>query len=182
MTSEEEYVERLEKIIDKQDNLLSQFDARFNQQDSLNEYLFKQNIHLEENIQKHEELTEDLNKTVAQQKNDLEKLKKELEEQVKIQQDLHKEYGDVIKKLTDDLEKEQAKNENLTKKQSQLEAEIKKLDGEKPAKTKKTDTPAGNTYYDTLDKKTANNTKICPKCKTEINETDLFCGSCGEKL
>ena len=52
MTSEEDYVERLEKIIDKQDDLLSQLDARFNQQDALNEYLFKQNRQLEEDIQK----------------------------------------------------------------------------------------------------------------------------------
>lgn len=34
MTSEENYVERLEKIIDMQDNLLSQLDARFGQQDA----------------------------------------------------------------------------------------------------------------------------------------------------
>ena len=51
MTSEENYVERLEKIIDMQDNLLSQLDARFGQQDALNEYLFKQNKHLEEELQ-----------------------------------------------------------------------------------------------------------------------------------
>ena len=78
MTTEEDYVERLEKIIDKQDNLLSQLDARFNQQDALNEYLFKQNHYLEEDIQKHRNLTRDMNKTVNQQKNVVAKLKKEL--------------------------------------------------------------------------------------------------------
>ena len=43
MTTDKEYVERLEKIIDRQDALLSQLDAKFNQQDSLNEAIIKQN-------------------------------------------------------------------------------------------------------------------------------------------
>ena len=184
MTSEEDYVERLEKIIDKQDDLLSQLDARFNQQDALNEYLFKQNRQLEEDIQKHRDLTRDMNKTVTQQKNVVEKLKKELEEQLKIQQDLHKDYGEVIKQLTDDLEEEQEKNEKLTKKQSELEAEIKNLKRTQAAQTQK---PAGNTYYGTVSQKTAGNKKDdekrkCPKCGNQANKGDLFCQSCGTKL
>ena len=89
MTTEKDYVERLEKIIDKQDALLSQLDAKFNQQDSLNEAIIKQNNFLKEDIQKHKNLTRDMNKTVTQQKNVVAKLKKELEDQLKIQQDLH---------------------------------------------------------------------------------------------
>ena len=127
MTTEKEYVERLEKIIDKQDALLSQLDSKFNQQDSLNASLAKQNKYLKEDIQKHKSLTRDMNKTVTQQKNVVAKLKKELEEQLKIQQDLHKDYGEVIKNLTDDLEAEQKKNEELIKKQTGLESQIKKL-------------------------------------------------------
>ena len=102
MTDEKDYVERLEKIIDKQDALLSQLDSKFNQQDSLNASLAKQNKYLKEDIQKHKNLTRDMNKIVAQHKNVVAKLKKELEQQLKIQQDLHKDYGEVIKNLTDD--------------------------------------------------------------------------------
>ena len=103
MTTDKEYVERLEKIIDRQDALLSQLDAKFNQQDSLNEAIIKQNNFLKEDIQKHKNLTRDMNKTVTQQKNVVAKLKKELEDQLKIQQDLHKEYGEVIKSNRADL-------------------------------------------------------------------------------
>lgn len=183
MKSEEDYVERLEKIIDRQDSLLTQLDAKFNQQDTLNEYLVKKNSYLEEDIQKHRDLTRDMNKTVTQQKNVVEKLKKELEEQLKLQQELHKDYGDVIKQLTDDLEAEQEKNEKLSKKQSELKAEIEKLKKAQTAQAKiTTDQSVKNTYYGTLNQKTIKDKKTCPECGTEVNEEDLFCQSCGTKL
>ena len=50
--NEEDYVKRLEKIIDKQDNLISHLDAKFDQQDSLNKELSKQNSILREDIKK----------------------------------------------------------------------------------------------------------------------------------
>lgn len=109
MKTEEEYVERLEKIIDKQDALLSQLDSKFKQQDLLSESIIKQNNFLKEENQKHKNLTRDMNKTVTQQKNVVAKLKKELEDQLKIQQDLHKDYGEIIKQLTDDLKKNKKK-------------------------------------------------------------------------
>ena len=188
MTTEEDYVERLEKIIDKQDNLLSQLDAKFNQQDTLNEYLVKQNKYLEEDIQKHKNLTRDMNKTVTQQKKVVEKLKEELEEQLKIQQELHKDYGEVIKQLTDDLEEEQEKNKKLTKRQSELKTEIQKLKREKAAQKEKPKTqPVQNTYYGTLSQKPPSNKKSnikrkCPKCNTEASKGDIFCQTCGTKL
>ena len=188
MTTEKDYVERLEKIIDKQDNLLSQLDSRFDQQDALNEYLFKKNNYLEEDIQKHRDLTRDMNKTVTQQKNVVDKLKKELEDQLKIQQDLHKEYGEVIKQLTDDLEEEQAKNEELTKKQAELEAEIENLKKVNSSKsTSGSDGSVTTTFYDNLNKKAENKSsksdaKTCPKCGADVKDEYLFCESCGAKL
>ena len=189
MTTQEDYVERLEKIIDKQDDLLSQFDAKFKQQDTINEALSKHNNFLKEDIQKHKTLTKDMNKTIIQQKNVVAKLKKELEDQLKIQQDLHKEYGEVIKQLTDDLDEEQQKNDNLIKKQEELESEIKKLNETISSQTNNT---TGNNYYDSLNQKSddsnpsttsQNQNKIyCPKCGSEVKEGFLFCDSCGTKL
>ena len=176
MTTENDYVERLEKIIDKQDDLLSQLDAKFKQQDSLNEILTKQNNFLKEDIQKHRDLTRDMNKTVTQHKNVVAKLKKELEDQLEIQQNLHKDYGEIIKQLTDDLEEEQHKNDGLIekqdeliKKQEELESEIKKLEKAVPSQT-------------TDSSQTQTNNRICPNCGTEIKEGYLFCDSCGTKL
>jgi len=194
MTTEKEYVERLEKIIDKQDALLSQLDSKFNQQDSLNASLAKQNKYLKEDIQKHKSLTRDMNKTVTQQKNVVAKLKKELEEQLKIQQNLHKDYGEVIKNLTDDLEAEQKKNEELIKKQTNLESQIKKLQDDL---SKSKQTPAVSNvsgYYgavnpssSTSQDSSANETskkglKTCPNCGSQIQEGYVFCDSCGTKL
>ena len=195
MTTKEDYVERLEKIIDKQDDLLSQLDARFKQQDSLIEILSKENNFLKEDIQKHKNLTRDMHKTVNQQKNVLSKLKKELEDQLKIQQDLHREYGEVIKQLTDDLEEEQNKNEDLIKEQGKLESKIKLLESE--IKKLEKDIKAQNdikdsqptSYYGSFNQKdkddapeTQSNKKSCPNCGTEIQEGYLFCESCGTKL
>lgn len=188
MTTEKDYVERLEKIIDKQDNLLSQLDARFNQQNALNEYLFKQNNYLEEDIRKHKDLTRDLNKTVEQQENNVAKLKKELEDQLKIQQDLHKEYDKAIKQLTADLEDEQNKNKELNRKQADLKAEIEKLKKAKATQTAKSESKtAGATYYGTLntkatEEKKSYNKKTCPKCGAIAEKGHLFCESCGTKL
>lgn len=189
MTTDDNYVERLEKIIDKQDALLSQLDSKFKQQDSLNNSLAKQNNFLKEDIQKHKNLTRDMNKTVAQQKNVVAKLKKELEDQLKIQQDLHKDYGEIIKQLTDDLEEEQNKNEELIIKQDALEFQIKilneELDKAKPASS------VTSNYYDSLNKSSQStlNSKVqnsegkkCPNCGNEVQEGYLFCDSCGTKL
>lgn len=183
MTTENEYVERLEKIIDKQDALLSQLDAKFKQQDSLNESIMKQNNLLKEDIQKHKNLTRDMNKTVTQQKNVVNKLKKELEDQLKIQQDLHKDYGEIIKQLTDDLEEEQDKNEKLIKKQKGLESEVKRLNDDL-TKVKNTVSNTGSSYYDALNNnssKTQTNKK-CPNCGTEVEEGYSFCDFCGTAL
>lgn len=194
MTTEKDYVERLEKIIDKQDELLSQLDSKFNQQDSLNESLAKQNRYLKEEIQKHKNLTRDMNKTVAQHKNVVANLKKELEGQLKIQQDLHRDYGEVIKNLTDDLEEQQNKNEELTKKQSEMENEISKLKDDLAKAKEASNVSTNNTYYDsfnktpTMDSKLDNTdspedeTKKCPNCGAEVQEGYLFCESCGTKL
>ena len=194
MTTEKDYVERLEKIIDKQDALLSQLDSKFNQQDSLNASLAKQNNYLKEDIQKHKNLTRDMNKTIVQHKNVVTNLKKELEQQLKIQQDLHKDYGEVIKNLTDDLEEEQVKNEEMTKKQTQLEGEIKKLRDELTKAKKTSSVSTGNSYYDNYNKAPTIDYKVdksqtpkkenkkCPKCGAEVQEGYLFCESCGKKL
>ena len=194
MTTEKDYVERLEKIIDKQDALLSQLDSKFNQQDSLNASLAKQNNYLKEDIQKHKNLTRDMNKTIVQHKNVVTNLKKELEQQLKIQQDLHKDYGEVIKNLTDDLEEEQVKNEEMAKKQTQLEGEIKKLRDELTKAKKTSSVSTGNSYYDNFNKsstvdsslsnsKTPNkNIRNCPSCGAEVQDGYLFCESCGKKL
>lgn len=184
MKTDEEYVERLEKIIDKQDALLSQLDAKFKQQDLLNESTIKQNNLLKEENQKHKNLTRDMHKTVTQQKNVVDKLKKELEDQLKIQQDLHKDYGEVIKKLTDELEEEQDKNENLTKKQKELESENKKLKNDLNT-VRNTVSNSGPNYYEALNNSSDSNKiqiKKCPNCGVEVREGYSFCDSCGTKL
>ena len=197
MKTDEEYVERLEKIIEKQDGLLSQLDAKFKQQDSLNESIIKQNNFLKGDIQKHKDLTRDMNKTVVQQKNVVEKLKKELEDQLKLQQELHKDYGEIIKQLTDDLEEEQNKNDELMKKQNELmetqnvlKNKIKELEDEL-TKTKYDSKNVESNYYanliasnsDSTSPDTQNsNKKKCPNCGSEIEEGFLFCEACGTKL
>ena len=188
MKTDEEYVGRLEKIIDKQDALLSQLDAKFKQQDSLSESIIKQNNFLKEDNQKHKNLTRDMNKTVTQQRNVVAKLKKELEDQLKIQQDLHKDYGEIIKQLTDELEEEQDKNEKLTKKQNELESEIKKLKNDL-TKVRNTDSDTGSSYFNYLNNSSDISSdsseiqiKRCPNCGVEVHEGYAYCDSCGTKL
>ena len=190
MTDQQEYVNRLEKIIDKQDSLLSQFDAKFNQQDTLNEYLSKHNELLKEDVQKHKNLLRDMKKTVTQHKKVVAKLKGELEEQLKIQQDLHKDYGEIIKQLTDDLEAEQDKTERLQNENDILKKKNSKL-SEELQKTKSNQIP---TYTDTFKKPSSEdiktkttiasavNVKRCPKCGANTEEGFAFCESCGTKL
>ena len=79
MADDEEYCLRLEKIIDKQDGLLNHYDAKFNQQNSLNDALSRQNKILKEDLQKHKNLLKDMKKNIDQHKNVVNKLKKELE-------------------------------------------------------------------------------------------------------
>ncbi|WP_458403832.1 zinc ribbon domain-containing protein [Methanobrevibacter sp.] len=201
IVEENEYIERLEKIIDKQDNLLTHLDAKFNQQQALNDSLAKQNQILREDIQKHKNLLRDMNKTVTQHKNVVSKLKKELEQQLKIQQDLHKDYGDVIKELTEELEAEKNNAENVAPAETNSadEASSKSNKVELPPKEHETDhvSTAGNLFNDIKDKssefvsesldnnspkKPSNGKKVCPNCGSEAEEGYVFCESCGTKL
>jgi DNA repair exonuclease SbcCD ATPase subunit len=201
MEKNEEYVERLEKIIYKQDNLLTHLDAKFDQQQALNENLEKQNQVLREDIKKHKTLLMDMNKTVNQHKNVVKKLKKELEDQLKIQQDLHKDYGEIIKGLTDELEEEKVKNGTLTKNDKKAPKDSDKV--ELPPKDFEKDyvSSASNFVKDVKDKSEdvigdlskqeetpvvnqtaqSNNGK-CPNCGAEVLEGYVFCESCGTKL
>lgn len=185
---EKEYVKRLEKIIDKQDNLLTHFDAKFQQQESLNENLSNQNKILREDIKKHKTLLMDMNKTVNQHKNVVKKLKKELEDQLKIQQDLHKDYGQVIKELTDELEEE--KGEMKSKKNYNKNDKI-----ELPPKNHENDYVGGaSNFVSDLKEKSSKAIKelgneppverveFCKNCGAEIKEGFLFCDSCGHKI
>lgn len=189
---DKEYVERLEKIIDKQDDLLTHLDAKFQQQESLNETLTNQNNILREDIKKHKNLLMDMNKTVNQHKNVVKKLKKELEDQLKIQQDLHKDYGEVIKQLTDELE--EAKGEDNKK----AEEKTKRDSVELPSNESKTDyvSTAANMFNDIKDKSVeavsdlskapqdSSNDELskCPNCGADVMEGFMFCESCGTKL
>ena len=187
--NEEDYVTRLEKIIDKQDDLLTHLDAKFQQQESLNETLSNQNEILREDIKKHKQLLMDMNKTVNQHKNVVKKLKKELEDQLKIQQDLHKDYGEVIKELTDELEEEKSKDssKNVTG-NSNNEVQLPPKEYEKDyvaeasgfvsdLKEKST-----NVIKDLGNDPSAEKTKFCNNCGAEIKEGFIFCDSCGHKI
>lgn len=198
--NDEEYTERLEKIIDKQNDLLTHFDAKFEQQDSLNENLSNQNAILREDIKKHKNLLMDMNKTVNQHKNVVNKLKKELEEQLQIQQKLHKDYGEVIKELTDELEQYQDNDEVETKKIGNNSSNSDKV--ELPPKDFEKDyvSSATNLFSDIKDKSTEAVSDLskqtqssqsdeksqaatkCPNCGAEVQEGFLFCESCGTKL
>ena len=199
MGEEKEYVERLEKIIDKQDDLLKHMDAKFEQQQSLNDNLVNQNQILREDIKKHKDLLKDMNKTVTQQKNVVNKLKKELEEQLRIQQDLHKDYGEVIKGLTEELEEEKEKNGSLESEKSEESENSNKV--ELPPKEDEINyvESATNLFNDIKDKSSevvndisknvtqsieaANkDDEKCPKCGKPIKEDFTFCESCGAKL
>lgn len=198
MVEEKEYIERLEKIIDKQDDLLKHLDAKFEQQESLNANLVNQNQILREDIKKHKDLLRDMNKTVNQQKNVVNNLRKELEEQLKIQQDLHKDYGEVIKGLTEELEEE---------KENKSSAESEKTEKGQTKNSEKIELPpkenqinyvesATNLFNDLKDKSSdvvteittpikeelKSNVKTCPKCGIEVSEDYAFCESCGTKL
>ena len=208
MMEENDYIQRLEKIIDKQDDLLTHLDAKFNQQQALNDNLSNQNSILREDIQKHKNLLRDMNKTVTQHKNVVKKLKKELEDQLKIQQDLHKEYGEVIKELTDELEEEQTKN-STSEEVKQIEkpkADNQNSNSDKvelPPKDFETNyvESATNLFGDIKEKSSAainnqtknkvessegseNNSSLnkCPQCGAEVQEGYVFCESCGYKL
>ena len=194
---ENEYVERLEKIVDKQNDLLTHLDAKFQQQESLNETLSNQNKILREDIKKHKDLLLDMNKTVNQQKNVVKKLKEELEQQLKIQQDLHRDYGEVIKNLTDELE-EATGNE--------ISSEVKKDESEDlddssdkielPPKDFETNhvSSAANKFKDIKDKsadavkdrsnqnESSTEKGKCPNCGVDVKEGFIFCESCGTKL
>lgn len=198
MVEEKEYIERLEKIIDKQDDLLKHLDAKFEQQESLNANLVNQNQILREDIKKHKDLLRDMNKTVNQQKNVVNNLRKELEEQLKIQQDLHKDYGEVIKGLTEELEEEK---ENKSSAESEKTAKGQTKNSEKielPPKENQINyvESATNLFNDLKDKSSdvvteittpikeelKSNVKTCPKCGIEVSEDYAFCESCGTKL
>ena len=198
---EKEYVERLEKIVDKQNDLLTHFDAKFQQQESLNETLSNQNKILREDIKKHKDLLLDMNKTVNQQKNVVKKLKEELEQQLKIQQDLHRDYGEVIKNLTEELEEATGdKNISNVKNDESKDSNDSSDKIELPPKDFETNhvSDAANMVKDIKDKssdvindyqtkkksqeKSAANDGKCPKCGAEVKESFIFCDSCGEKL
>lgn len=199
---DKEYIERLEKIIDKQNDLLTHLDAKFQQQESLNETLSEQNKILREDIKKHKTLLMDMNKTVNQHKNVVTKLKKELEDQLKIQQDLHKDYGEVIKELTDELEELQGSSNSTETKKTETPSDSDKI--ELPPKD------FGNDYVSSatsmlkdvkeksseavndLSKQTQQpskeeppkkeTNKNCPNCGADVQEGFIFCESCGTKL
>lgn len=198
---DKEYIERLEKIIDKQNDLLTHLDAKFEQQDSLNKTLENQNKILREDIKKHKSLLMDMNKTVNQHKNVVGKLKKELEDQLKIQQDLHKDYGEVIKELTDELEEvkggidnsESVKTDNTPSNTDKVELPPKEHETDyvssatsmfKDIKDKSSETindlSKESSAPQQPPKKEANN--ICPNCGAEVQEGYIFCESCGTKL
>ena len=193
--NEEDYVKRLEKIIDKQDKLISHLDAKFEQQDSLNNELSKQNLILREDIKKHKDLLLDMNKTVNQHKNVVKKLKKELEDQLKIQQDLHRDYGQVIKELTDDLEQYQQEDEKSNQNSDKVEKTNKV---ELPPKEHEKDyvSEASGVVYnlkdkssnvikelsESDDKRNDGNNQFCKNCGAKLNVGFLFCESCGQKV
>lgn len=188
---EKSYIERLEKIIDKQDNLISHLDAKFEQQDSLNEELSKQNSILREDIKKHKNLLMDMNKTVNQHKNVVKKLKKELEDQLKIQQDLHKDYGQIIKELTDELEQyQESSNSGIEKTEDSSQNKV-----ELPPKEHETDyvseasgfisnlkDKSSNAIKEFSDANDGENEKFCKNCGAKLNEGYMFCESCGHKV
>ena len=191
MMDDKEYVERLEKIIDKQDDLLKHLDSKFRQQESLNNELSKQNSILREDIKKHKNLLMDMNKTVNQHKNVVNKLKKELEDQLKIQQDLHKDYGKVIKELTDELEEEKNKvnakpvNKNSSNDGNKVELPPKEHEKDyvseasdfvSDLKDKSSNTLKDLTAYEEPDG------KFCKNCGAKIEPGFLFCDSCGHKV
>jgi len=197
MVEEKEYIERLEKIIDKQDDLIKHLDAKFEQQESLNANLINQNEVLREDIKKHKDLLRDMNKTVNQQKNVINKLKKELEEQLKIQQDLHKDYGEVIKGLTEELEEEKGKDRAIISEDDGDDENSEKI--ELPPKKHEINyvESATNLFSDLKDKSSevvsditetskktiaVNAKKTCPKCGVEVGTNYTFCESCGTKL
>lgn len=208
MEKDNDYVERLEKIIDKQDDLLTHLDAKFDQQQKMNDELSKQNHILREDIKKHKTLLMDMNKTVNQHKNVVKKLKKELEDQLKIQQDLHKDYGEVIKELTDELEAEQNKNNaNVVKEEKPKDKDSSKKSSNKvelPPKEHQTDyvASATNLFSDMKEKSSEaaenlsaskndeipkeqpkkDDKKVCPSCGADVQEGYVFCESCGTKL
>lgn len=192
----DEYIRRLEKIIDRQDDLISHLDAKFEQQDSLNNELSKQNSILREDIKKHKNLLMDMNKTVNQHKNVVKKIKKELEDQLKIQQDLHKDYGQVIQELTDELEQYQEDNKAVKTIKGEDNKQNNKV--ELPPKEHEKDyiAEASNLFSDLKDK-SSNSIKdlsttneedkdsseqFCKNCGAKINEGYLFCESCGQKI
>lgn len=210
MVDEKGYIERLEKIIDKQDDLLKHLDAKFDQQQTVNDELSKQNQILREDIKKHKNLLMDMNKTVNQHKNVVKKLKKELEQQLKIQQDLHKDYGEVIKQLTEELEEEQNKSKKSSQTNPQNDSSKPKQNSNKssnkvelPPKEYETNyvASATNLFSDMKEKssevgKDLSNSKndvpktenqkddknSCPNCGAEVQEGYVFCESCGTKL
>ena len=200
--NEEDYIKRLEKIIDKQNDLLTHFDAKFEQQESLNETLSNQNNILREDIKKHKNLLMDMNKTVNQHKNVVNKLKKELEEQLQIQQKLHKDYGEVIKELTDELEQYQEDDGGKVNKIENDSSDSDKVtlppkDFEKDyissatgllndIKDKSADAVNDlskqdpSSQYEEKPKNEVDNK--CPNCGAEVKEGFIFCDSCGTKL
>lgn len=208
MPNDEEYTLRLEKIVDKQDGLLNHYDAKFNQQNSLNNALSNQNKILKEDLQKHKNLLKDMKKNLGQHKNVINKLKKELEEQLKIQQDLHKDYGEVIKELTDELELQEKEKEAIQGKVNQIP--------NKPAQNKTTSSNSNkvklppkenehnhvseavglikdkskevieeisdNTKENVPNQNIQQNKTTCPKCGSKIDDSFIFCDACGYKL
>ena len=95
-------IDRLTKLVDRQDKLLSNYDAKFEQQNELNKMYKSENDRLKKELEEHKKLLSDMRKSLTQHKNVVNQLRKELEGQLKLQQDLHKEYAD----LFDDVKKE----------------------------------------------------------------------------
>lgn len=192
MVENEEYVKRLENILEKQDKLLSQFDAKFNQQKALSDEIGKRNAYLNQDIAKYKSLLKDMKKSLTQHKKTIAKLKEELEEQLKIQQKLHKDYGEIIKELTDELEAENKKTKAEIPKD---EAESKLEKPILPPREDKVDhvSEATNLISNIAEKsqktiknatssKEEDNTNKCPNCGEKIEPSYSFCDKCGHKL
>ncbi len=210
--SDDDYTQKLEKIIDKQDGLLNHYDAKFNQQNSLNDALSNQNKILKEDLQKHKNLLKDMKKNLGQHKNVINKLKKELEEQLKIQQDLHKNYGEVIKELTDELELQEKQKEAIQGRINQIPNKTTSSNSNKVklpprenesnhvsdavglikdkskevieeiSDNQKPTSTIHNQQNVSTQGNHQNNNDTCPKCGSKIDDSFIFCDACGYKL
>lgn len=199
-------IDRLTKLVDRQDKLLSNYDAKFEQQNELNKMYKAENDRLKKDLEEHKKLLSDMKKSLTQHKNVVNQLRKELEGQLKLQQDLHKEYGEIVEDMKKDYEASGNSNPSTSSNDSNssrvklpprdfdnspfnindinINDSISRIAEKIPVNDNLINNSQFNNQSEDVNKQEPSNSSsednvICPNCGSSVAKGAIFCKNCG---